>query len=161
VRWTSVHREIRLTEVSPVVRVGENDGRVTFHTGLVRNVVPRVDASGGSVSAHLVLEALAKHLESWDVDQLAAPGEESADRRRYPVKVDFLGHPGRFVEAEGVQVVDASFTVTCPGKDVYGSLTTWLGGHSGASLACGVVPGKAPWVREAYRLTCGPLPPGR
>ncbi|MGQ4378749.1 hypothetical protein ACN6K9_001464 [Streptomyces sp. SAS_267] len=157
VRWTSVHRERRLTEVSPVVNVRESDGGVTFHPGLVRNIVAQVSTSDDRVSAHQVLAALTKRLKRWDVDQLAAPGKESADRRRNPVKVDFLGHAGRFVEAEAVQAVEASFTVACPGGDVYGSVTTWFG-NSGASLACGVNPGtKEPWVQEAYRLTCGPL----
>ncbi|MGW2788079.1 hypothetical protein ACWC3X_44200, partial [Streptomyces populi] len=130
---------------------------VTFHPGLVRNIVPQVTMSDARVSAHQVLVALAKRLKRWDAQELAAPGEESADRRRYPVKADFLGHAGRFVDAEAVQVIDASFTVTCPGRDVYGSVTTWFG-DSGASLACGVNPRtKEAWVQEAYRLTCGPL----
>ncbi|MEU4087347.1 hypothetical protein [Streptomyces aureus] len=157
VRWSSVNRLRRLTEVSPVVKVGENDGWVTFHPGLVRNIVPQVSTSDDRVPAHQVLAALAKHLKWVDVEELAAPGEESADRRRHPVRTDSLGHAGRFVEAEGVQVVDASFTVTCPDGDVYGSVITWFG-NSGASLACGVNPRtKEAWVNEAYRLTCGPL----
>ncbi|MFD5570497.1 hypothetical protein [Streptomyces cadmiisoli] len=158
-RWTSVHREWRLTEVSPVVEVRKSDGRVTFHPGLVRNIVPQVNVSDDRVSPHQVLAALAKHLKWWDVEELATPGEESAGRRRYPVKVDHLGHAGRFVQAEGVRVVDASFTVSCPGRDVYGSVTTWLG-DTVAALACGVNPKtKKPWIQEAYRLTCGPLKP--
>lgn len=156
-RWASVRREWRLTEVSPVVDVRQGDGRVTFHPGLVRNIVPEVSTSDDDVSARQVLVALAKHLRSWDVDQLAAPGEESADRRRSPVRIDSLGQAGRFVEAEAVQAVDASFTVSCPGRDVYGSVRTWMG-DAGASLACGVDPDtKEPWIREAYLLTCGPL----
>ncbi|MEV0179400.1 hypothetical protein AB0I54_08870 [Streptomyces sp. NPDC050625] len=81
---------------------------------LVRNVVPLVDTSDGSVPAHRVLAALAK------------------------------------------QVVEASFTATCPGHDVYGSVTTWFGSY-GDSVACGVDPGDDAWVQEAYRLTCGRL----
>ncbi|KAB1987650.1 hypothetical protein [Streptomyces triticiradicis] len=159
VRWSSVNRERRLTEVSPVVNVGENDGWVTYHLGLVRNIVPQVSTSDARVSAHQVLVALAEHLKRWDVEELAAPGEESADRRRHPVETDSLGHAGRFVEAEGVQVVDASFTVTCPGRDVYGSVTTWFD-DTGASLACGVNPRtEEAWIHEAYRLTCGPPKP--
>ncbi|MFJ5779026.1 hypothetical protein [Streptomyces sp. NPDC093094] len=159
VRWTSVHRERRLTEVSPVVNVRKDDGRITFHLGPVRNIVPRVGTSDDRVSERQVLAALARHLKWWDVEQLAAPGEESADRRRHPVEVDSLGHAGRFVEAGGVQVVDASFTVTCPGRDVHGSVTTWFGDVS-TSLACGVDPRtEEPWIQEAYRLACGPLSP--
>lgn len=158
-RWTSVHREWRLTEVSPVVEVRKSDDWVTFHPGLVRNIVPQVSMSDDRVSRHQALAALAKHLKWWDVEELATPGEESADRRRHPVKVDSLGHGGRFVQAEGVRVVDASFTVSCPGRDVYGSVTTWSG-DVGASLACGVNPKTTePWIQEAYRLTCGPLRP--
>ncbi|MFF3417435.1 hypothetical protein ACFYW9_22425 [Streptomyces sp. NPDC002698] len=122
----------------------------------MRNIVPQVSTSDDRVSERQVLAALAKRLKRWDLEQLAAPGEESVDRPRSPVKVDFLGHAGRFVEAEGVQAVDASFTVTCPGRDVYGSVSTWFG-DTGASLACGVNPRtKESWIQEAYRLTCGP-----
>ncbi|WRZ92875.1 hypothetical protein OHB54_29805 [Streptomyces sp. NBC_01007] len=92
-----------------------------------------------------------------DTEELAAPGEESADRDRHSVKVDSLGYAGRFVEAERIQVVDASLTVTCFGHDVFGSVTTWLRGHTSDSLACGVNPINEPWVQEAYRLRCGPL----
>ncbi|MEV7324229.1 hypothetical protein [Streptomyces sp. NPDC093970] len=159
VRWTSVRREQRLTEVSPVVNVRKSDGWVDFHPVLVRNIVPQVSTSDDRVSAHQVLAALAKRLKWWDFEELAAPGEASADRRRYPIRADSLGHAGHFVEAEGVQVVDASFTVTCPDHDVYGSVTTWFG-HAGASVACGVNPHtKESWIREAYQLTCGPLRP--
>ncbi|MFD5574816.1 hypothetical protein [Streptomyces cadmiisoli] len=141
------------------MNIRKSDGWVTFHPRLVRNIVPQVSTSDDRVSAHQVLAALAKRLKWWDVEQLAAPREESAGRRRYPVKVDHLGHTGRFVQAEGVQVVDASFTMSCPGRDVYGSVTTWFGDVN-ASLACGVNPRtKEPWVQEAYRLTCGPLRP--
>ncbi|MFF0205891.1 hypothetical protein [Streptomyces sp. NPDC005017] len=109
------------------------------------------------MSERQVLAALARYLKWWDVEELAAPGEESADRRRYPVKADSLGHAGRLGEAGAVQVVDASFTITCPGRDVYGSVTTWFGDR-GASLACGVEPRtEEPWIQEAYRLACGSL----
>ncbi|MEU8836859.1 hypothetical protein [Streptomyces sp900116325] len=141
------------------MNVRESDGWVTFHLGLVRNIVPQVSTSDDRVSERQVLAALAKRLGWWDAEELAAPGEESADRPRSPVKVDSLGHAGRFVEAEGVQAVDASFTVACPGRDVYGSVTTWFA-NSSASLACGVNPHtKESWVQEAYRMTCGPLRP--
>lgn len=154
-RWTDVTREVRLTEVSPVVKVGRSDGRITFHPRLVRTIVARVDTSDTSVSAHRVLVALAKRLKWADAEGLAAPGETSADRVHHDPQVDFLGHPGRYVEAEGVNVVEASFTVTCSGgRDVYGRVITWLRGNSGASLACGVDPGNHPWIKEAYRLTC-------
>ncbi|MFJ9560716.1 hypothetical protein ACIRQQ_11815 [Streptomyces fuscichromogenes] len=155
-RWTGVTREHRLTEVSPVVTVAEGDHRrITFHTGLVRDVVPRVDTSDPSVSAHRVLTALARHLELWEATQYAAPGEDSADRRLAPLVVGFLGHGGRYVEARSVQVVEGGFTVACPGGDVHGSVTTWVGGNSGATLACGHDPGDEAWVAEAYRLACG------
>lgn len=74
-----------------------------------------------------------------------------------PFKADALGHGGHFEEALGLQVIDASFTVSCPGHDAYGSVTTWLPSNSSASLACGVNPGEMPWLQEAYQLTCGPL----
>ncbi|MFD3587512.1 hypothetical protein [Streptomyces sp. NPDC058683] len=155
-RWTGVTREVRLTEVSPVVKVDDGyRGWLTFHTRLVRNIVPRVDTSDGSVSAHRVLAALAKHLKLWEVGEFAAPGEDSADREHHPVKMDPLGHGGRLVYARSVTVVEGGFTVSCPGRDVYGSVTTWVNGNSGASLACGVDPGDEAWVKEAYRLVCG------
>ncbi|MEV5842938.1 hypothetical protein AB0M32_13315 [Streptomyces sp. NPDC051985] len=159
-RWSGVTRETRLTEVSPVVRVGKDDGSITFRPRLVRNIVPRVDTSDDGISAHRVLVALAKRLKWWDVQVLAAPGEASADRDFGSVRIDFLGHAGRYVAAQGVRVVDAGFALDCPGgRVVYGSVTTWLKTDSGASLECGVDPRahgiEEPWVDEAYLLTCG------
>ncbi|MFF2996634.1 hypothetical protein ACFVTC_19020 [Streptomyces sp. NPDC057950] len=71
-----------------------SDGWITFHPGLVRNIVAQVGTSDDRVSAHQVLAALAKRLERGDVEELAMPGKESADRRRHPVKADFLGTRG-------------------------------------------------------------------
>lgn len=153
IRWASVKQETRLTEVSPVVHVRKSDGMMTLPTVRVRNIVARFDVSDSGVSAHRVLAALADHLS---VSELPAPGEESAGRERDRGQEDFLGHEGRYVDAEGVLLIDASFTVSCPGRDVYGSVTTWFG-DSRDSLACGVDPGDAAWTREAYRLTCGRL----
>ncbi|MFD4603624.1 hypothetical protein ACFWPQ_37060 [Streptomyces sp. NPDC058464] len=155
-RWAGVTREERLTELSPVVTVKEGDsGWITFHTRLVRNVVPRVDTSDGSVSAHRVLAALAKHLKLWDVGEYAAPGEDSADRKPAPLRMGTRGHGGRYVDAKSVRVVQGGFTVACPGRNVYGSVTTWVNGNTDAGLACGVDPGGEAWVKEAYRLACG------
>ncbi|MGW2819619.1 hypothetical protein ACWC24_01220 [Streptomyces sp. NPDC001443] len=157
-RWSSVRRGYRLTEISPVVTDDRKGGWITFRLGLVRNIVPRVDTSDGGVSAHRVLAALAEHLsEGLDAEQLAAPGEESADRHHTPSRVGAVGNGQRLVEAEGVLVVEASFTVTCPGRDVHGSVTTWFGNADG-SLACGVDPGEEAMSEEAYELACGPLP---
>ncbi|MFB7336576.1 hypothetical protein ACFC00_33910 [Streptomyces adustus] len=157
-RWSSVHRGYRLTEISPVVTDDRKGGWITFRLGLVRNIVPRVDTSDGSVSAHRVLVALAGHLsEGLDAEQLAAPGEESADRDHTPARVEAVGNGQRLVEAEGVLVVEASFTVTCPGRDVHGSVTTWFG-NAEDSIACGVDPGEHAMPKEAYELACGPLP---
>ncbi|MFC8512433.1 hypothetical protein [Streptomyces sp. NPDC057257] len=63
---------------------------------------------------------------------------------------------GRFVEAAAVHVLRSSFTVDCPGTTTpaYGSVTAWYGTGEG-SLRCGVSPGKDPWMKEAYELTCG------
>ena len=156
-RWSGVTREERLTELSPVVTVKKGDrGSITFPVRLVRDIVPRIDTSDGSVSAHRVLAALAKQLKWWDAEELAAPGENSADREPAPARIGFLGHGGRFVDAKAVRVVEGSFTVACPGRTVYGSVTTWLNGHTDASLECGVDPRTdEAWIREAYRLTCG------
>ncbi|MEU1166292.1 hypothetical protein ABZ372_40225, partial [Streptomyces sp. NPDC005921] len=157
IRWSGVTREERLTEISPVVTVKEGDrSSITFPVRLVRGIVPRVDTSDGSVSVHRVLAALAEQLKWWDVQELAAPGENSADREPSPIRIGFLGHGGRFVDAKGVKVVEGSFTVACPGRTVYGSVTTWLNGNTDASLQCGVDPQTdEAWIREAYRLTCG------
>ncbi|MEU6197375.1 hypothetical protein [Streptomyces sp. NPDC047061] len=155
-RWAGVTREERLTELSPVVTVKEGDrGWITFHTRLVRNVVPRVDTSDGSVSAHRVMAALAKHLKLWEPYEYATPGEDSADRRPSPLRMGTRGHAGRYVDAKSVRVVQGSFTVACPGRDVYGSVTTWVGGNTDAGLTCGVDPRAEAWVKEAYRLACG------
>ncbi|MET7745557.1 hypothetical protein [Streptomyces sp. NPDC005385] len=83
VRWASVHRQKQLTEVSPVVNVRRSDGWVTYYPRLVRNIVPQVTKSDDGVSAQQVLAALATHL---GVEQVAALGEDSADRRAYPIQ---------------------------------------------------------------------------
>ncbi|MFJ3770478.1 hypothetical protein ACIPX0_02135 [Streptomyces sp. NPDC090075] len=156
-RWSGVTREERLTELSPVVTVKEGDrSSITFPVHLVRDIVPRVDTSDGSVSAHRVLASLAKQLKWWSAEELAAPGENSADREPSPIRIGFLGHGGRFVDAKAVRVVEGSFTVACPGRTVYGSVTTWLNGNTDSSLECGVEPRTdEAWIKEAYRLTCG------
>ncbi|MFG2936195.1 hypothetical protein [Streptomyces sp. NPDC048282] len=156
-RWSGVTREERLTEISPVVTVKEGDrSSINFPVRLVRDILPRVDTSDGSVAAHRVLAALAKRLKWWSAEELAAPGENSADRDLSWARISFLGHGGRFVDAKAVRVVEGSFTVACPGRTVYGSVTTWLNGNTDASLQCGVDPRTdEAWIREAYRLTCG------
>lgn len=75
------------------------------------------------------MASLARHLGD-DTGDLTAPGESTA---RHPL------------------------AVSCPDGTHYGSVTTWLTGTRGASLACGADPGGEAWVREACRLACGPL----
>ncbi|MFF3610466.1 hypothetical protein [Streptomyces sp. NPDC002580] len=152
-------RERRLTEVSPVVKVRKGDRReIEYPVVHVRTVGARVDTVADGPTDRRVVASLAGHLHLAP-GMLARPGQTSKGRPRDKIKTGTLGEPGRFVQANGVTVVNASFTVTCPGRDedVYGSVTTWSG-DSTAFLQCGVSPGKEPWVEEAYRLTCGPLP---
>ncbi|MFF8727296.1 hypothetical protein ACF073_12505 [Streptomyces sp. NPDC015171] len=154
-RWGAVRQRTQLTGLSPVVALGEDDGWTTFRDVPVRSVVARVRTSGTHLAQRRVLASLARHL-GYDTDDLTAPGEDTARHARPPERTRFHG-AGRFATAEAVRTVDASFTVTCPDGDHYGSVTTWLGPVHGDSLACGTDPGKEPWLREAYRLACGPL----
>ncbi|MEV6196303.1 hypothetical protein AB0M19_28345 [Streptomyces sp. NPDC051920] len=150
--------ERRLTEVSPVMTIHEGDTReIEYPSVLVRTVRARMETAAKGLTARRVIASLADHL-SLAPGMLAMPGETTADRKRDTIKSGTLGAPGRFVQADGVTVTEASFAVTCPGSDtaVYGSVTTWSGGSAGF-LQCGVDPGKEPWIEEAYRLTCGPL----
>ncbi|MFD5635694.1 hypothetical protein ACFWJM_16365 [Streptomyces sp. NPDC127077] len=116
-----------------------------------------METAAKGLSGRRVITSLADHL-SLAPAMLAMPGQTTVGRERDEMKTGTLGVPGRFVQANGVIVTEASFTVTCPGrdKDVYGSVTTWSGDSTGF-LKCGVDPGKEPWIEEAYRLTCGPL----
>ncbi|MFF5012217.1 hypothetical protein [Streptomyces sp. NPDC001165] len=161
IRWRTTATEWRLTEVSAVVTVGKSDVRAKkyahfeFPAVHVRTVTASVETSAPSVSGRRVLASLADRLGE-DVSMLGRPGRTTVHRKQDLVTVDLRGVPGRFVEADGVHVVQASFTVTCPGRDtdLYGSVTTWDGDGS-ALLRCGEHPGKDAWVREGYRLACG------
>ncbi|MEW2509012.1 hypothetical protein [Streptomyces sp. NPDC046870] len=154
-RWGTVRQETRLTGVSPVVTLGKDDGWTTFRNEPVRTIVASVRTSGAEVPRRRVMASLARHL-GYDTSDLTAPGESTAHHPRHHDRIDFDG-AGRFVTAEAVKVVDASFAVRCPDGTHYGSVTTWLTGAQGASLSCGTDPGGETWVREAYRLACGPL----
>ncbi|MFG3011099.1 hypothetical protein ACGFZB_11665 [Streptomyces cinerochromogenes] len=154
-RWGAVRQETRLTGVSPVVEVGKDDGWTTFRNIPVRTVVASIRTNGVRVSQRRALASLEKRL-GYDTGDLMAPGEDTARRPRHPDRVDFDG-AGRFVTAEAVKVVDASFAVSCPDGTHYGTVTTWLNADQGATLACGTDPGEEAWVREAYQLACGPV----
>ncbi|MEU6600677.1 hypothetical protein [Streptomyces flaveolus] len=156
-RWGAVRQETRLTGVSPVVPLGKEDGWTTFHNVPVRTVVAWIRTNGVELSRRRAMASLARHL-GYDTSDLMAPGENTAHHPRHPDRIDFDG-AGRFVTAEAVKVVDASFAVSCPDGTHYGSVTTWLTGTQGASLSCGTDPGGEAWVREAYQLACGPLSP--
>ncbi|MGI5454887.1 hypothetical protein ACQEWB_17260 [Streptomyces sp. CA-249302] len=124
-----------MVAVSPVVKVSDSDGWVTYPLVPVRTFEPRVEVSDPSVSARRVYAELAERVG--------------------------MGSEGRFVQAEAVRILQSSFTVDCPGSTttpVYGSVTPY-GGSAGASLQCGVDPAKEggdeAWMKEAYELTCG------
>ncbi|MEU6142433.1 hypothetical protein ABZ848_18930 [Streptomyces sp. NPDC047081] len=154
IHWGGSTREWQLVAVSPVVKVSKSDGWVTYPLIPVRTFEPRVEVSEPSVSARRVYAALAERVDM-DASVLAKPDEVMADRLKKGVRADSDGG-GRFVEAAAVQVLRSSFTVACPGTatPVYGSVTAWYGTGSG-SLQCGVSPGRAAWMKEAYELTCG------
>ncbi|QTD98598.1 hypothetical protein S1361_14670 [Streptomyces cyanogenus] len=154
-RWGAVRQEIRLTGVSPVVTVGEDDGWTTFRNVPVRTVVASIQTNGVELSRRRAMTSLARHL-GYDTGDLTAPGEDTAHHRRHPDRIDFDG-AGRFATAEAVKVVDASFAVGCPDGTHYGTVTTWLTGTQGASLSCDTGPGREAWVREAHQLVCGPV----
>ncbi|MET8563382.1 hypothetical protein ABZV75_23320 [Streptomyces flaveolus] len=156
-RWGAVRQETRLTGVSPVVTLGEDDGWTTFRNVPVRTVVASIRTNGVELSRRRAMASLARHL-GYDAGGLMALGENTAHHARHPDRIDF-DDAGRFVTAEAVKVVDASFAVNCPDGTHYGSVTTWLTGTQGASLSCRTEPGGEAWVREAYRLACGPLSP--
>ncbi|MEV6020753.1 hypothetical protein [Streptomyces sp. NPDC051997] len=61
---------------------------------------------------------------------------------------------GRFVEAVGVWLVTARFSVSCGGGTVRGTLTTWTKGRSNDSLRCGLKHGLPKLAREAERRAC-------
>ncbi|MFD3452020.1 hypothetical protein ACFWVC_07535 [Streptomyces sp. NPDC058691] len=61
---------------------------------------------------------------------------------------------GRFVEAEGVRLVTARFSVTCAGGTVRGTITTWGKGPIGVSVRCGIKEHLPELSREAERRAC-------
>ncbi|WP_432171772.1 hypothetical protein [Streptomyces sp. 1222.5] len=61
---------------------------------------------------------------------------------------------GRFVEAVGVRLVTGTFTVTCAGHTVRGTVTTWGRGRSYESLQCGITDDLSDMGREAERKAC-------
>jgi len=153
--WVRVTKETELLAVSPVVEVAKTDGKVRFAFSPVRSVTPAVEVNDASVSDGRVFAALARRLDV-DASFLRKP---SSEQQQAGSEIDFLGAAGRFVEARGARVVRASFTVDCPAViPVHGSVTGYYG-SSGASLKCGVDPGKAggeaSWIQEAYDMTCG------
>ncbi|WP_093471596.1 MULTISPECIES: hypothetical protein [unclassified Streptomyces] len=61
---------------------------------------------------------------------------------------------GRFVEAVGLRLVTGTFTVTCTGGTVHGTVTTWGRGRSYESLRCGIKDHLSGIGREAERKAC-------
>lgn len=155
IRWAGVSEARRLIAVSRPVEVDEKEGKVRFSPVRVRELEPRVEASGQGPSAGRLFASLGKYLEL-DADTLARPGKSSAAAERDDV-VDYDG-AGTFVSARAVRAVDASFVADCSGTSVQGSVSTWYLG-AGASLECGRDPSghgsDEAWVMEAYALACG------
>ncbi len=154
-RWGTVRQETRLTALSPVVTVGGHDGWTTFRNIPLRTVTASLHTDGVRVPQRRVMASLTRHL-GYDTGDLMSPGENTAHHPRPPERIGSQD-AGRLATAEAVRVVDASFAVECPGGTHYGSVTTWLGATRGDTLACGADPGGEAWLREAYRLACGPL----
>ncbi|MET8137502.1 hypothetical protein ABZV24_37305 [Streptomyces sp. NPDC005251] len=162
IRWGEVTVGRKLIAVSQLVTVedGRKPGWVELAPHHVRTVTSRIEAGGTGVPARRVLASLEKRL-GYDSPTFKRPGTSTSARleKEELGRVDFLGHPGRFVEAAGVGVVDASFALDCSGTNgatvtpVYGTLTSWYG-NSGASMKCGIVPDKGKWFREAYDMVC-------
>ncbi|MFE2586265.1 hypothetical protein [Streptomyces sp. NPDC059378] len=61
---------------------------------------------------------------------------------------------GRFVEAVGIRLVTANFSVTCTGRTVRGTVTTWTKGRSYESLTCGIKDHLPEMAQEAERRAC-------
>lgn len=61
---------------------------------------------------------------------------------------------GRFVEAVGIRLVTAKFSVRCAGGSVRGTITTWEKGRSHVSVRCGIKEPLPEFDREAERRAC-------
>ncbi|MFE0629882.1 hypothetical protein ACFW3D_23310 [Streptomyces sp. NPDC058864] len=61
---------------------------------------------------------------------------------------------GRFVEAVGVRLVTAEFSVTCTGGTVRGTVTTWTRGRIHEHLKCGIKEQLPAIGQEAQRRAC-------
>jgi hypothetical protein len=161
-RWGKVTVGQKLIAVSQLVTVeeGQKPGWSEISPHHVRTVTSRVEAGGTDVPTRRIFASLEKRL-GYDSPTFKRPGASTSARLEKDElgRVDFLGHPGRFVEAAAVRVVDASFALDCSGTHgatgtpVYGTLTSWYG-NSGASMKCGIVPDKGKWFREAYDMVC-------
>jgi hypothetical protein len=162
IRWGQVAVSTKLIAVSQLVTVekGQKPGWVRLTRHHVRTVTFGIDAGGAVVPGRRLFASLEKRL-GYDLPTVGRRGTWTSGRfdKDGLGPVDYLGHPGRFVEAAGVGVVDASFVLDCAGTHgatgtpVYGTLTSWRG-NSGASMRCGIVPDKGKWFREAYDMVC-------
>lgn len=158
IRWGKVTVGTKLIAVSQLVTVedGQELGRVKLAPPRADRDVPyrgeRWQRADGARP-----RLLEKRL-GYDSPTFRRPGKSTSARLEKDGlgSIDFLGHPGRFLVAAGVRVVEASFALDCSGSadtPIHGSLTSWYG-SSGASMKCGIVPEKGKWFREAYDLVC-------
>ncbi|MER6264311.1 hypothetical protein ABT203_32800 [Streptomyces sp900105245] len=155
IRWGAAHRKWRLVGLSPVKRLNADAGRTTFRYAPVRTVVARVEASDARVSGRRVMALLARHL-GLENGELMPPGASTEDHRLRAERTRVHG-AGRFLTAEAVLTLDAGFTLTCAGRTVRGSVTTWQQSFAQDAFRCGTDPGTDAWAREAYERGCGPL----
>lgn len=162
IRWGKVTVGEKLIAVSQLVTVreGQKPGWSEFSPHHVRTVTSRIEAGGIGVPPRRIFASLEKRL-GYGSPTFRRPGSSTSARPEKDEfgRVDFLGRPGRYVEAAGVRVVDASFALDCSGTHgitgtpVYGTLTSWYG-NSEASMECGIVPDRTKWFREAYDMVC-------
>ncbi|MFD7873643.1 hypothetical protein ACFV5G_05855 [Streptomyces sp. NPDC059766] len=99
----------------------------------------RTSESLEPIGTHLVLQDPAEHITSKMIND--------SDTAR----------GGRFVEAVGVRLVTAHFSVTCTGRTgrtVRGTVTTWAKGRSYESLKCGIQEHLPQMAQEAERRAC-------
>ena len=103
----------------------------------------------------LGIEYVARHL-GLENGELMSPGASTEDHRLRAERTRVHG-AGRFLTAEAVLTLDAGFTLTCAGRTVRGSVTTWQQSFAQDAFRCGTDPGTDAWAREAYERGCGPL----
>ncbi len=140
-----------LTAVAPAVTITSSSGG-TLDAPLrpVRQYKAQV-VSRSEVPQERVYQALLERLgETAPSIPLgeSAPHDVSGD--------DTISGPGRFVRYEGVEAVEATFTLSCGRHTAQGVVSTWLVLTSGI-LSCDE-PSSGAMAREAYAVGCRDTP---